>query len=178
MRPLCVILDRDGVINAGGGKVNRPEHFVLLPGVGAAIARLNEAGILVAVATNQGGVGMGFMTEEDLREVHEEMASQLHRQGAYLDHISYCCEHPRAKLPMYRSNSPRRKPRSGMLQEIVLRFGVPPTRCVMVGDKETDIAPGNRLGMTTYYVGMDPDEGQDADHLMFSLVEVVDHILG
>ena len=55
MQKRAVFLDRDGVINRSDGKPpNTPEELVLLPKVSEAISRLNAAGFLVFVVTNQG----------------------------------------------------------------------------------------------------------------------------
>ena len=49
-----VILDRDGVINHDSAQfIKSPDEWVALPGSLEAIARLNQAGYRIAVATNQ-----------------------------------------------------------------------------------------------------------------------------
>jgi D-glycero-D-manno-heptose 1,7-bisphosphate phosphatase len=67
-----VLLDRDGVLNADRpDSVRSPAELGLLPGAAAAIRRLNEAGRLVAVCTNQGAVGRGVIDAAMLARIHE-----------------------------------------------------------------------------------------------------------
>ena len=72
-----MFLDRDGVVNDQTAFVNKPDDFRLLPGAAAAIRRLNEAKIPVIVVTNQGGIALGYLTEDDLVAIHERMAELL-----------------------------------------------------------------------------------------------------
>ncbi|MCX6094292.1 MAG: HAD family hydrolase, partial [Candidatus Bipolaricaulota bacterium] len=89
-----MFLDRDGVLNDQTGFVNKPEDFNLLPGAAAAVARLNHAGIPVVVVTNQGGIALGHLTEDDLAAIHERMAKLLAAEGAHIDKIYYCPHYP------------------------------------------------------------------------------------
>ena len=54
----AVILDRDGVLNVDHGYVGEVARLEWIPGARAAVKRLNEAGLLVIVATNQSGVAI------------------------------------------------------------------------------------------------------------------------
>ncbi|MBM3521971.1 MAG: D-glycero-beta-D-manno-heptose-1,7-bisphosphate 7-phosphatase, partial [Alphaproteobacteria bacterium] len=53
MRPRLVLLDRDGVLNRDRGDyVKTPDELVPIAGAAEAVARLNIAGIRVALCTN------------------------------------------------------------------------------------------------------------------------------
>ena len=174
----AVFLDRDGVINPYGVHVNKAEDFALIDGVGEAIHRLRVAGYKILVVTNQGGVGMGYMTEDTLIEIHEYMSGMLAAHEADPDDIAYCCEHPHAALARYKANSNRRKPQTGMFDELIAEHDIDVSASFMVGDTDTDIIPANKLGITTFFVGdpKKPDGG--AYKRMPSLVEVAHFILG
>ena len=75
------ILDRDGVINFDSEHyIKSPAEWRPIPGSIEAIARLNQNGFRIAVATNQSGIGRGYMTEQQYREVEAEVSRQiLHR---------------------------------------------------------------------------------------------------
>jgi D-glycero-D-manno-heptose 1,7-bisphosphate phosphatase len=128
-----VLLDRDGVLNADRpDSVKSPAELALLPGAAAAVRRLNEAGRLVAVCTNQGLVGRGVIDEAMLARIHEKLRAELAREGARLDALLHCSDHPRKP-------GPRRKPAPGMLREAMARFRLAPPETVMIGDDLADL---------------------------------------
>jgi len=62
-RPRLALLDRDGVLNVDVGYAYRPEQLAFIDGAPAAVRRLNEAGWLVVVVTNQSGIARGLYDE-------------------------------------------------------------------------------------------------------------------
>jgi D-glycero-D-manno-heptose 1,7-bisphosphate phosphatase len=128
-----VMLDRDGVLNADRpDSVKSPAELVMLAGAAEAVARLNRAGLLVAVCTNQGVVGRGIIDEAMLDRIHGKLRDELARVGARLDGLFHCADHPQ-------NPGPRRKPAPGMLREAMARFRVAPEDAVMIGDALIDL---------------------------------------
>lgn len=128
-----VLLDRDGVLNADRpDSVKSPAELSLLPGAAAAVARLNAAGRLVVVCTNQGVVGRGVIDEAMLARIHDKLRAELAAAGARLDGLIHCSDHPR-------NPGPRRKPAPGMLREAMGRFRAGPDETVMIGDALIDL---------------------------------------
>lgn len=142
----AVFLDRDGTINVEVDYLSDPEQLELIPGAGAAIARLNRAQLPVVVVTNQSGVARGLLSEERLAEIHTELERQLAACGARLDLILYCPDHPEVGQGSYRRDSPRRKPGSGMLLEAQASLGLDLSRSWIVGDAGRDLAAGLAVG--------------------------------
>lgn len=162
-----MILDRDGVINEHKHFVNHPNDFYLYPDVAQAIVALNTAGLLVCVATNQGGVGRGFLAESTLLDIHEKMRALLAEEGAVIDDIAYCPHSPEAGCAC-------RKPQPGMLFALQERNGIDLASSYMVGDRETDVEAGRRAGTFTVKIGYGSSA---ADHVAPSLAEAVPWIL-
>ena len=79
-----------------------------------AIAALNEAGIPVAVVTNQAGVARGYYGIEDVAPVHKHMIAELARQGAHVDLWLFCPYHPDGVVEGFARSSADRKPAPGM----------------------------------------------------------------
>ncbi len=143
MKLEAVFLDRDGVLNPHipGGYLLRADDVTLLPGVAAAVRRLNEAGLKVLVISNQQGVGKGLMTLSDLAAIQQRMAALLQQEaGAHLDRCYYSTE-------LASENSPRRKPGPGMLLEAAYDYGLTLANTVFAGDSPTDIAAGHAAGV-------------------------------
>jgi D-glycero-D-manno-heptose 1,7-bisphosphate phosphatase len=148
-RPRAVaLLDRDGTINVKppeGAWVTRPDELVVLDGAVAAVRRLNDAGVPVAVVSNQRGIDAGVMTESDLAAVNARLAGLLAAEGAHVDLWLHC--------PHGRVGCDCRKPRPGMLLEALEHFGADAAASVMVGDAVTDVAAAQAAGVPALRVG-------------------------
>lgn len=177
-----MLLDRDGVISQQSAFVNEPDDLKLIEGAAAAIARLNAAGWPVAIITNQGGIGMGYLAETMLHKIHEKLEQLLANVGAHVDAIYYCPHMADAKLPAYRMDCPCRKPGIGMLERARDDLGIDLASSVVVGDATTDVLAGIRAGCSTILVrtGFGGEDGKtvaEPDAVVADLNAAVDLIL-
>lgn len=163
----AVILDRDGVINDHKDYVHTPDDLILFDFSAPAIRLLREAEFSVVVATNQGGVGLGYLTEQALDDVHEKMRAELAEQGAIIDDIVSCIHAPKAGCTC-------RKPRPGLLYALQARNDLDLSKSYMVGDRETDVQAGQAAGTRTVRIGEGPSA---ADHVASTLLTAVHWIL-
>jgi D-glycero-D-manno-heptose 1,7-bisphosphate phosphatase len=148
----AVFLDRDGVLVDDPGYLSRPDEVRLLTGVAEALARLRAAGWRIVVATNQAGVGHGYFSEEELRQIHERLCALLEARGAAVDAIYYCPHHPTATAAEYRLDCSCRKPLPGLLRAAARELGLNLRECWMIGDRPSDIAAGLRAGCRTVLI--------------------------
>jgi len=138
--PRLVLLDRDGVLNVDRpDSVKTPDELVMLPGAGAAVARLNAAGVKVALVSNQSVVGRGVISAQMLQHIQDRLREMLARDRARLDFELICPDPPWAA-------SDRRKPGAGMLNEAIRRFSLSPYQAVMVGDALSDLQAAAKAG--------------------------------
>jgi D-glycero-D-manno-heptose 1,7-bisphosphate phosphatase len=128
-----VLIDRDGVLNEDrADSVKSPGELTMIPRAAEAVARLNAAGINVAVVTNQSVVGRGIIDQTMLERIHAQLYAELARAGARLDAIFVAPDAPAAA-------SDRRKPGPGMLREALARFRAPAGETPMIGDALPDL---------------------------------------
>lgn len=171
--PRLVLLDRDGTINVKapeGEYVASPADLVLLPGAAAAVARVNRAGIPVALVTNQRGIARGVMSQGDVDAVHVRLAEALAAEGAHLDSVHVC--------PHAHDACECRKPRPGMLLEALARFAVDPGEAVIVGDAASDVEAGRRAGTAHLRIlPTGPASGEDPGPWAPDLATAVDRLL-
>ena len=144
----AVIFDRDGVLNVDHGYVGDPERLEWVEGARRAIRRLNELGVLAIVATNQSGVARGMFDLAAVDEVHAVMQADLAVDGARIDAFYVCPFLPDAATPKFaHPDHPDRKPNPGMLLRAIEEWAVDPSLCLVVGDKESDLAAARRAGI-------------------------------
>lgn len=153
-----IILDRDGVINYDSDLfIKSPDEWKPIPGSLEAIARLNQYGWRVVVASNQSGVGRGLFGMDTLNAIHDKMVKSLSAVGGRLDAIFFC---PHAAD----STCDCRKPKPGMYRDIGERLNFDLTTVPVVGDSLRDLEAAVAVGATPYLVltgkgGRTLDEG-------------------
>ena len=143
-----VILDRDGVLNyeaPEGSYVRDPAEFRWLPGALEGLALLRGAGLRLSVATNQAGVGRGFMSLEQLVAVHARMQAEAAAHGGALDAVLYCPHAPEEHCSC-------RKPAPGLIAAAVAQSGIPAQESIVVGDDQRDLEAARRAGVAAALV--------------------------
>jgi len=152
-----IVLDRDGVINKDSDQfIKSPEEWEAIPGSLEAIAKLNQAGWRVVVASNQSGVGRGLFGMDMLNAINARMIESLAQVGGRLDAIFFC---PHAAD----STCECRKPKPGLLEQIQSRFSVDLNGAPMVGDSLRDLQAGVAVGCAPFLVLTGKGEKTRAD---------------
>ena len=141
-----IILDRDGVINHDSPDfIKSLAEWIPVPGSLEAIARLNQAGYRVVVASNQSGIARELFDMVTLNAIHHKMHSLAQQVGADIDAVFFC-PHSAA------DNCDCRKPKPGMFAEIAQRYKVSLKGVPVVGDSLRDLQAGYVSGCVPYLV--------------------------
>ncbi len=154
MKKSAVFLDRDGTLIEDPGYLSDPDQVRLLPGAASAVRRLNEAGCLVIVVSNQSGVARGLITESDVDAIHERLRTLLAAEDARIDAVYYCpfFDGPEAIVEKYRRDSDLRKPNPGMLLLAAKEHPIDLKSSWMIGDKDSDVLAGRSAGCRTILI--------------------------
>jgi D-glycero-D-manno-heptose 1,7-bisphosphate phosphatase len=143
----AAFVDRDGVILVDSGFLHRVEDLELLPGSIEGLQRLQAAGYLLVVITNQSGIARGFYTEADYQRLTAHMQQRLLAAGVQLAAVEFCPHLPDAAIARYRVDCDCRKPRSGMLERAAAALNIDVSASILVGDRATDIQAGRGAGV-------------------------------
>lgn len=144
--PRLVILGRDGILNVyREDHVKEPHEWQPVPGALEAVARLNQDGWHVVVATNQAGIGRGMFDMASLNAVHAHMMKLLAAQGGRVDAVFFCPHAPEEHCDC-------RKPQPGMMHDIARRYGVDLRQVPMVGDTLRDLLAAQAAGCEPHLV--------------------------
>jgi D-glycero-D-manno-heptose 1,7-bisphosphate phosphatase len=135
------MLDRDGVlIEERADYVKHPGELTMIAGAAEACAKLNGAGIKLAVVSNQSAVGRGIVSADMLERIHSKLRDEIGKHGGRLDLLLTCPDPPWAA-------GPRRKPEPGMLREALAHFRAGPHEAVMIGDQLSDLQAARAAGV-------------------------------
>lgn len=142
---VAVLVDRDDTLCPDVPHNGDPAKMHVFPYVPEAVRRLNDAGFLVLVVTNQSGIGRGMYTVDDMMAVNAEMERQIAVGGGRIDDVFFCPHRPDEECDC-------RKPKVGMGLQAIQKYGLDVSRCYMVGDKDKDVQFGESLGIKSYQV--------------------------
>jgi len=149
MAPETVFLDRDGTLNVKapeGDYVTSWDRFAFLPGAREAVRLLSEHGVRIIVVTNQRGIALGRMSEEDLETIHRRMLAALAAAGGEVSGIYHC--------PHEDGTCDCRKPEVGMFLQAQQDFPeIRFERSAVVGDSPRDMVAARRIGATLVLLG-------------------------
>ena len=143
----ALFLDRDGVLNVDKGYVARVEDLEWVEGAMDCVRNFRARGWFVFVVTNQTGIAQGLYSMADMEAVHAHLISRFAEQGADIDRIYHCADHPDGTVPAYARENIDRKPGPGMLLRAMADFPVRREASFLIGDKQTDIDAAHAAGV-------------------------------
>jgi D,D-heptose 1,7-bisphosphate phosphatase len=176
----AVFIDRDGTINPDLGDNQNINEFKLFDGVSEAVKKLNKSEFLSIVITNQPAIAKGFVTKEELNEIHKKMETLLGNENAYLNGIYYCPHHPdkgfEGEIPELKINCDCRKPKTGMIFQAAKDFNIKLEDSYIIGDTFRDMQAGKKAGLTTILVNS-KNKCEQADFIFDNMLEAVNFVL-
>lgn len=156
----CIFLDRDGVINKEKGYVVRLEDFVFTDNIFSSLEKLQKAGFMFVVITNQSGIAKGLYRHEDVEVIHNYLLKTMKENGISIAEIYYCPHHPDVEPCICR------KPDSGMIEKAIARFNIDVTKSWFIGDKERDMQAAEKAGIKAIIIEPDSPLNEIAERII------------
>lgn len=148
----AVFLDKDGTLIKDIPYNADPDKVVLEDTVAEALERLQSAGFLLIVISNQAGIAHGYFDETALEGVETKLRSLLAERNVTLDGFYFCPHHPNGRIPQYTTECACRKPSPGMLFRAASDHSIDLGRSWMIGDILHDVEAGSRAGCRTILI--------------------------
>lgn len=149
----AAFLDRDGVLIHDCGYPHRPDQLQMMPGAVEAVKRLNDAGYVTVIVTNQSGIARGYFSEDTMHAFHKLLLAELAKGGATIDAIYFCPFHKVAVEPRYEHpDHPDRKPNPGMLLRAAADLDLAlDESSIMIGDNLSDMQAAKNAGVRGFH---------------------------
>jgi D-glycero-D-manno-heptose 1,7-bisphosphate phosphatase len=137
----AIFTDLDGTVRTTkGGKPcpNKPSDQEIMPGRIAKLLDYKKRGYKIVAVTNQGGIGLGYMTEGQCQLILDDLDR---RMGGIFDKMLYAKAAPTAGHQWT-------KPNPGMILAAAKDLDIDLKESIMVGDMDTDQMAAQRAGVT------------------------------
>jgi imidazoleglycerol-phosphate dehydratase / histidinol-phosphatase len=137
-----LLIDRDGTLveEPPDEQVDSLEKIRFLPGVFAALNELKRRGYRFVMVTNQDGLGTPSLPRAAFEKPQEFILEAFRSQGIEFDAILVC---PHFKA----DNCGCRKPKTGLVDELIRSGAVDLTASAVIGDRDTDLELAANLGV-------------------------------
>ena len=161
----AVFLDRDNTLTIDEGNTFKIEKFQWVRGAQLALSAFKKQGIPVFIVTNQGGIGRGIFTLDDMRLFHQHLRKMAQLVGGEIKDIAYCPHHPLAVTKALKTPCRCRKPEPGLFFDLARKWRLDLCQSVMIGDRCSDVAAGQRAGCHSYLF-----DGHDLNQLAQQII--------
>lgn len=141
----AVFLDRDGTVVVDKDYTSDPDMLEFVPGACEALNIMARLGYLLVLISNQGGVGNGFFSVEDLEAMDERLREMVSGCGVNLAGTYYCIDPTNA-------NCTCRKPETGLVDRAKADLRLDLARSWMIGDKTSDVMLARNTGTRSILV--------------------------
>ena len=135
----ALFLDRDGVLIEDTVYPHKISDLKIKTEIIPFLKKMQEAGFLLFIMTNQSGIGRGFFSIKDFELFQAELLRRLGQEGVNITATYYCPYYANSVKLKFRQGSERRKPKPGMFLEAAKDYQLDLSQSLMIGDKESDL---------------------------------------
>lgn len=140
----AIFFDRDGTLIEDRGYIGSVADVVFHEDTLFALTRLGNH-FLLFIVTNQGGVGAGYLSDQNVEKVNQHIVETLVRAGVTISAV-YVCPHTRDQ------GCECIKPKPYFVLKASQEFNLDLSRSFVVGDHPHDMELSQQVGATGIYL--------------------------
>jgi len=140
----AIFLDRDGVLisNKDHYYIWKPEQVNFIEGVLENLQKLADAGFILFIVSNQGGIAKGLYTRQDTDKLHDGLLQAFSSKDITITEILYCPHHPEVEKCICRKPSPL------LIDKLIDKYKIDRSRSYMIGDSDSDMEAARKAGIS------------------------------
>lgn len=128
----AIFLDRDGVVNIEKDYLYKIKDFEFIDGLFDSLRYLQNLNYKLFIITNQSGIARNYYTIEDFNKLTSWMLNEFEKNNIKISQIELCPHGPNEDCTC-------RKPKVGMIKNILDNFEIDLDKSWLIGDKSSDI---------------------------------------
>ena len=170
MSEAFVLFDRDGTLIEHVHHLIDPKLVQFKSDLQSSLQILEKAGYRFGIISNQSVIGRGLASISEVQEVNKIITDFLRTYGISFDFVYFCPHHPGDGCEC-------RKPAISLGLKAIAEHRLDPRQSFMVGDHESDLIFGKKLGCTTIQVQGNAKKSPFADYYSMTLEDAAKWIL-
>lgn len=169
----AIFLDRDGVINIEKNYLHKIKDFEFVEGLFNSLIYLQKKGYLLFIITNQSGIARNYYSKKDFEKLNSWMLKEFTKRDILISQVELCPHGPNDDCSC-------RKPKTGMIDNILNKHKIDLKNSWLIGDKDSDILcaiNANIANTIQVKSGHEFDEKSSAADFIINSIANIDSII-
>ncbi|MGA8760471.1 MAG: sugar phosphate nucleotidyltransferase [Stellaceae bacterium] len=146
----ALFLNGDVVFKFDRGSIGTRESVDFTPGALSAIRATSEAGWHVFVVAKQSEIARDCNNELEFGSLCTRMTEAVRTAAGTIDDLRYCPPHPEGRAGTLPGEEVSREATAEALLDLVRRWEVNPARCLLIGDRSSDLTAAAAAGIPAH----------------------------